>query len=321
MDTTDTTRSASGSGSMTAPRSCPEPAAWRRWAALVFIVIVTVAMAGPLLNLCRYALDKDLHSHIVLIPFIVGYLVHLKRDQLAAVKTGSSVVLGTILLAGGAACLAWSRGWLAWPFGADAGGEGLSSGDRHSLAALAWVVFAWAGGFLFLGRRWMGAAIFPAFFLIFFVPLPDAFIHTIENWLVLGSAEATALLLDLTGTTNYREGTIFQLSTITLEVARECSGIRSSYVLFITSILASHLLLDTTWRRIVLVAFVIPLGIFRNGLRILVIALLCVHVGPHMIDSIVHKRGGPAFFAISLVPLFILLWWLRRGERRRERSS
>ena len=66
------------------------------------------------------------------------------------------------------------------------------------------------------------------------------------------------------------------------------------------------------WRRIVLVAFVIPLGIVRNGFRILVIGLLCVHVGPHMIDSVIHHRGGPLFFALSLVPLFLLLWWLRR---------
>jgi exosortase/archaeosortase family protein len=66
----------------------------------------------------------------------------------------------------------------------------------------------------------------------------------------------------------------------------------------------------------VLVAFVIPLGILRNGFRILVIGLLCVRVGPHMIDSDIHRRGGPLFFALSLVPLFLLLWWLRRQEQR-----
>jgi hypothetical protein len=34
-----------------------------------------------------------------------------------------------------------------------------------------------------------------------------------------------------------------------------------------------------------------------------------------MIDSIIHRRGGPFFFALSLFPLFLLLWWLRRQER------
>jgi len=64
----------------------------------------------------------------------------------------------------------------------------------------------------------------------------------------------------------------------------------------------------------VLVAAVIPLGILRNGLRIVFIGLLCVHGGPEMINSIFHRRGGPPFFVLSLIPLFFLLWWLRRGE-------
>ena len=34
-----------------------------------------------------------------------------------------------------------------------------------------------------------------------------------------------------------------------------------------------------------------------------------------MIDSPIHHRGGPLFFALSLVPLFLLLWWLRRQEQ------
>ena len=89
-------------------------------------------------------------------------------------------------------------------------------------------------------------------------------------------------------------------------MARECSGIRSTVVLFITSLLASHLFLKSPWRRFVLVAFVIPLAIVRNGFRILVIGLLCVHIGPHMIDSFIHHRGGPIFFVLSLIPLFVV---------------
>jgi exosortase/archaeosortase family protein len=75
--------------------------------------------------------------------------------------------------------------------------------------------------------------------------------------------------------------------------------------------------LRSPWRRAVLVLFVIPLGILRNGFRILVIGLLCVNIGPQMIDCPIHHRGGPIFFALSLIPLFLLLWWLRRSERQR----
>jgi hypothetical protein len=31
-----------------------------------------------------------------------------------------------------------------------------------------------------------------------------------------------------------------------------------------------------------------------------------------MIDSPIHHKGGPLFFALSLIPLYLLLWWLRR---------
>jgi exosortase len=162
----------------------------------------------------------------------------------------------------------------------------------------------------------MADTAFPVAFLIFMVPLPDAAVDWLEKASMFASADAAALYFNLAGTPLVRHGTVFELPGIVLRVAQECSGIRSSWVLFITSLLASHVFLRTRWRRIVLVAFVIPLGILRNGFRILVIGLLCVHVGPHMIDSTIHHQGGPLFFALSLVPLLLLLWWLRRQEQR-----
>jgi exosortase C (VPDSG-CTERM-specific) len=148
------------------------------------------------------------------------------------------------------------------------------------------------------------------------VPMPDPVADYLENASKFASAEVANALFSLSGTPVLRDGMMFQLPGITLEVAQECSGIRSSFVLFITSLLATHLFLKTPWRRAVLVAAVIPLGLLRNGFRILTIALLCVHIGPEMIHSPIHRRGGPIFFVASLVPLFFLLWWLRRGEQR-----
>jgi exosortase/archaeosortase family protein len=88
-----------------------------------------------------------------------------------------------------------------------------------------------------------------------------------------------------------------------------------------TGILAANLFLKTSWRRFALVAFVIPLAILRNGFRILVIGLLCVNVGPQMIHSLIHRRGGPVFFVLSLIPFLLVLWWLRKGDvRARQRE-
>src|SRR5436190_1139989 len=154
----------------------------------------------------------------------------------------------------------------------------------------------------------------PLGFLIFMVPMPDAMADALETASKYASAEAANLLFHLSGTPFVRVGRVFQLPNITIEVAQACSGIRSSWVLFITSILAANLFLKTRWRRFALVAFVIPLAILRNGFRILVIGLLCVHMGPQMIHSPIHNRGGPLFFVLSLIPLLLVLWLLRKGD-------
>jgi exosortase C (VPDSG-CTERM-specific) len=272
---------------------------------LVYVLVLTLAFIQPLWRLMTHAAGSDLHSHILLVPFIAGYLLYNQRGSLPA--SGLRSIGGTVLLGGiGVAALAAGLAWRG----------SVSVNDELAMMALAFVSFVAAGGYQFMGTRWMAAAAFPFAFLCFIVPLPDAAVNWLERTSALASAEAAAMYFSMAGTTLVRHGTVFELPGIVLEVAQECSGIRASWVLFITSVLASHLFLKSSWRRIALVAFVIPLGILRNGFRVFVIGVLCIHIGPHMIDSVIHRQGGPFFFALSLVPLFFLLWWLRHQERR-----
>jgi exosortase C (VPDSG-CTERM-specific) len=188
--------------------------------------------------------------------------------------------------------------------------------DRLTLLTISFLFCVAAGLFFFLGRTWMRAAAFPLVYLIFMVPMPNAMADTLEQASATASAEVANLLFTVSGMPFLRTGQIFELPNITLEVAQECSGIHSSLVLFITSIVAANVFLRTTWRRLALVAIVIPLGILRNGFRILVIGFLCVHIGPQMIHSLIHRRGGPLFFVLSLIPLLVILWLLRKGDER-----
>jgi exosortase C (VPDSG-CTERM-specific) len=172
-----------------------------------------------------------------------------------------------------------------------------------------------------LGGRLLRAHLFAVVFLIFLVPLPTAWENAIEIFFQYTSAEAAALLFAVTGSSVFRDGLVFQLPGITIQVAQECSGIRSSLVLFITSLVAGHMFLQSPWRRAALTLVVIPLAIVRNGFRIYTIGWLCVHVSPTMIDSAIHRHGGPLFFALSLIPFFLLLLWLRWSERRLRSST
>ena len=287
-------------------KQAAEPSDSRRLIAfVVFEVVLTVAFAQPLVALATYAIGTDIHSHIMLIPFVSAYLLYNKRKQLPEAYE-SSVGCASILSAAGIVAL--------FAAGSAFGANPLSHNNYFSFVTLSFICLVCSGGFLFLGRKWMAAATFPFAFLVFMIPLPDGIVEWLETASQLASAEVTALLFQIAGTPVLRDGTVFQLPGIVIEVAQECSGIRSSWVLFTTSILASYLFLRTGWRRAVLVLLVIPLAILRNGLRILVIGVLCVQFGPQMINSVIHHRGGPFFFALSLIPLLLLLWWLRRGE-------
>jgi exosortase C (VPDSG-CTERM-specific) len=280
---------------------------WRFWGGACFVVVLLGAFAQPLFVLLNYAARSDLYSYILLIPFVSAYLIYLRRDELPK-NYVIDLPFAIAFLVTGVATLAFT----CWYFA----GRAPAGNARIILLTLLFLCCLAAGGFFFLGRDWMRAAAFPLAYLIFMVPMPDAMADALETASKYASAEVANVLFHLSGTPFVRAGAVFQLPNITIEVAQECSGIRSSWVLLMTSILASNLFLKTPWRRFALVAFVIPLAILRNGLRILVIGLLCVNVGPQMIHSIIHRRGGPVFFVLSLIPLLLLLWWLRRGEIR-----
>ena len=278
----------------------------RLWSGACIAIVLLAAFVQPLLMLVRYAAGSQLYSYILLVPFVSAYLLYLRRDQLPK-NYGTDLPLTIVPLAAGLALRVFTY-WLDFVKRAP--------GDNDYLVLLTLSFLCWlaAGGFFFFGRGWMRAAAFPLGFLIFMVPMPNTMADALETASKYASAEVANFLFHLSGTPFLRSGLIFQLPNITIEVAQECSGIRSSWVLFITSILAANLFLKTPWRRFALVACVIPLAILRNGFRILVIGLLCVNIGPQMIHSLIHRRGGPLFFTLALVPFLLVLWWLRKGD-------
>ena len=293
----------------------PWRAARRRF--WVWMAVLTAVFSPPLAHLIRFAAGSDLYSHILLVPLIVVYLVRLKRDELAAAwaekPDPGSRARGAAVVAAGAAAAA--AGWVVWRR------SGVVAQDWLSYVMVSFACFTVAAGFCCLGRRIMASLAFPAFFLFFMAPFPAWVTDQVELFLQRASAEVASWIFGLSGATVLRNELVFRLPGITLEVAPECSGIHSSLVLVITSLLAGHLLLNSLWTRTVLVLVVIPLGILRNGFRVFTLGMLCTHIGPHMIDSPIHHRGGPIFFALSLIPFLALLFLLRKWEYRRAKVA
>ena len=281
---------------------------------LIFAAGLCLCFATVLLGLFRFSINSELYSHILLVPAISGYLVWTDRHRLSPVFEPAKCLAVLLLLPGLALLAAY---WL----GLASGWSPASENDRLSLLTPAFL-FCFASGFAwFFGGRILRATAFPLAFLIFMVPFPLALENGLVEFLQHGSAESSYLMLTGSGMSVFREGTDFTLPGVTIGVAPECSGVRSSLVLFITGLLAAYFFLRRPWSRITLAVLLIPLGILRNAFRIFTLAQLAVHYDPNILDSPLHHRGGPVFFAVSLAPFFLLIWLLRKWETRLEKQK
>jgi exosortase C (VPDSG-CTERM-specific) len=269
--------------------------------------ILVLCFGKPLFDLLQFAIKDDLYSYIPMIPMISIYLVWLQRRKLPGFSEPAHK-LAALFMAGGSVAIA--AYWLA------VRSTSLANENYLSLTIFAFLLFFTGACCRFWGKEMLRAIAFPVGLLVFMIPFPESARHGIETLLQFGSAAVANGLFKLSGMPVYQDGFMFRLPGFNLEVAPECSGIRSSLVLFIVSLLAGYLFLRKPWNRTVLALAVIPLALLRNGFRIFVIGQLCVRVGPEMINSPIHRHGGPLFFILALIPLFLLLLFLRKSERR-----
>ncbi len=150
------------------------------------------------------------------------------------------------------------------------------------------------------------------------VPIPGAVLVWSTQFLKSGSAEVVAGLFALFGTPVHRNGFVFELPKFAIEVADECSGIRSSIGLLLTTLLAGDMLLKTGWKKAVLIALVIPMVVIKNGVRIVTLSLLGTYVDREFITGKLHHEGGFVFYLIALAMLAPVVIWLVRSERARD---
>ena len=269
--------------------------------------ILALCFSLPLWDWMRFCWHSEFYSYMPLMPVITGYLIWLRRGELGADFRPSWAAAAAAAAAGGAILafyfLALNDGWIP------------ARQDYLCVMMLAFLLLLLAAGFASLGAATMSAAAFPLALLLFMVPYPERVNAGLENFFQYTSAAAAHSFFSLAWTHCVQNGLILKLpDDISLKVAPECSGIRSTQVLLITSLMAGNLFLRSPWRRAWLALFVVPLAIVRNGFRIFVIGELCVHVSRDMIHSWIHHQGGPVFFALSLIPFFLFLMWLRKSE-------
>ena len=278
----------------------------RAHAAFVGMVILSFIIFWRTFHaLMLFSLDHESSSHILLIPLVSIYLLWTERLRIFQVVRTSLVSGGTLVLAAIALYLfILSHSSVQDP-------------EQTLPGATVAIVLLWLGGFLlFYGVAAWRKASFSLLFLLLMVPLPPAFLDHSIYLLQQGSTEIAYLLFKALGVPVLRQGFFLTVPGVTIEVAQECSGIRSSVALFITCLLAAHLFLRTKWRMLVFVLLAFPLAIIKNGIRITTLTLLSVYVDPGFLTGRLHHQGGFVFFLLALAILAPVLMFLQRSEKK-----
>jgi exosortase len=256
---------------------------------------------APLKHLLTSTNHSEYYSHILLIPLVSGFFLYAGRKAIFANLKYSYTIGIPFLIIG---VLIYVLGWYQR--------HQLNQNDYSSVMTYSVIIF-WMGAFvLSYGMQSFQKGMFALLFLALMVPIPSILLDGIIFLLQIGSTEVTALLFRITGMPFVREGFVFNLPGIGIEVSRECSGIRSSMALFIVGVMAAYLFIETGWRKGILIFSTLPIAIFKNAVRIVTLSLLGVYVDEKFItQSFLHRSGGIIFFIPSLILLVFVLRLLR----------
>jgi exosortase len=265
-------------------------------------------------KLASLSFHDERASHILLIPLISAFLIFLERKRVFhAPRYSPSIGIPLLLIA----AVLWYS--LKTPL------SHLST-TNHLSGVASLIVLVWIGAFILCyGAGAFKAAAFPLLFLFLMVPIPVVVGDRTVSLLQKGSAEACYGLFRIVGVPFIRHGFQFALPGVDIEVAEQCSGIHSAVSLLIAGLLLQHLLLEGTWKKILFTLCIFPIAIFKNGVRIVTIAWLGIHVSPDFFHGQLHRQGGLPFSVLAIVMLGLLLWLLRRSTpvpiRARDASS
>lgn len=199
-------------------------------------------------------------------------------------------------------------------------------GDIKPLAFASIQIFLAALVIWFYGWPLFKAALFPWAFLTFAWPMPG-----IDGVIAFPLREFmsafTVQFLNLIGISALRVGTavvsapdfalgIPQAQRFALDVADPCSGIRSLFALMMVTALYGYVTLPKTWQKLTLFLCAMPLAVFGNFIRMLMLTFGTIvlgsdiAIGPAEKPSAYHEAAGFVVFGAALAGMIVIAWLL-----------
>ncbi|MFA5148065.1 MAG: exosortase/archaeosortase family protein [Candidatus Omnitrophota bacterium] len=212
-------------------------------------------------------------------------------------------------------------------------GKASSSGLFLVVLGLAMFIFGWKLGYLFIstlslipllygiiiylyGTVMAKRLSFPILYLLLMVPPPLGVLDAITIPMRQGISEAAVAILNAIHYPIHREGLMLYLGTHEIFMGAPCSGFRSLITMFSLGIFYVYVIKGTLWKKLALVAAIIPLALLGNLIRVITLCLLTYHKGEKVAQGFFHYFSGGVIFVIMIVGLLVLEAVLERFEKK-----
>lgn len=235
--------------------------------------------------------DIDTYGHILLIPFVLAWLVWLRRAELARIAP-----------AGWWPGLVWTLAGLALWFAGRAG--------EINLVAQGGAVIAMQGAAMaMLGLRAALVLAFPLAYALFLVPFGDEIVPPLQDL----TARMTVGLTHLSGVPATIDGYFIDTPAGRFVVAEECSGVKFLIAMIALSTLAAGTAFESWRRRALFVAGAALVSVLANGVRAWGTIYVAQHVGIERAGGFDHIVYGWVFFALVIAAVLAAGWrWFER---------
>jgi exosortase A len=237
----------------------------------------------------RYMSADSYYSHGFLIPFVTGFFIWQKREELKKANLEYSR-WGLVLIV--TAVLIHILGTLLYVF---------------SISGFS-ILFLVFGVTLFLfGRQVTRIIVFPLLFLAFMLPVPEAFISTISFPLKMLVAKTGVDIVRFLGIPAFREGFNITIPAGSLLVGNPCSGLRSLIAFMALGSVFAYMIDFSLTKKIILFLVSIPIAILSNIVRVPILILISHGWGLEAAapDTFWHTASGVLVFVIGLGALFL----------------
>ncbi len=257
---------------------------------------VLAAFLGTLVPLVEQWYESPMYSHAFTVPFISAGLLWYRRDAFEGLEVRPARVAGGVALALSLVVLLAAR-----------------VAAIQVVQVFAFVLTIPAIVLFLLGWTYLRLSAPAILYLLFMVPFWDVFTEPLHQPFQEQSAAIGIALMRAVGVPAYRDGTVIALSNITLEVARECSGVNYLVAVLALGLPLAYLRLDRLWKQVVLVGSAIVTAALANGLRVAMIgALAYMDIGAPL-HGPMHTLHGLFVAGIGYLVIFGGLVLLERG--------